>query len=173
MTASPEERRLTGTEAEARLERLRVLEAVLDAAGRLAEAGPVSEIVDRAPAECARALDLDRVVLSRVDDGSLGAEAVHCAEGAGDAAAVLDALRDAPVRLGYPLLEAERPAALGRRAVDDLADRAGLGEAVGGVEHRLEDAQALLGRAHRARGGIGPRPPMRPFAPAFAVISSR
>ena len=86
-------------------ERLRVLEAVLEAADRLADAGPVSEIVDRAPAECCRALGLDRCVLSRIDDGALVAEAVHVA--GGDAAAVLAALREAPVRLGYPLIEAE------------------------------------------------------------------
>jgi LuxR family transcriptional regulator, regulator of acetate metabolism len=86
-------------------ERLRILEGVLDAAERLAEAGPVSEIVDRAPAECARALALDRCVLSRVDDGKLVAEAIHVSDG--DAAATLDALKHAPVRLAYPLLEAE------------------------------------------------------------------
>jgi DNA-binding CsgD family transcriptional regulator len=86
-------------------ERLHVLEAVLDAADRLADAGPVSEIVDRAPAECCRALALERCVLSRIDDGTLVAEAVHVTSG--DAAAVLDALREEPVRLRYPLLEAE------------------------------------------------------------------
>ena len=95
------------SDVEERLERLRVLEAVHAAADRLAEAGPVSEIVDRAPAECCRALGLDRCVLSRVDDGALVAEAVHCADGAGDAAPALAALKQAPVRLGYPLLEAE------------------------------------------------------------------
>jgi LuxR family transcriptional regulator, regulator of acetate metabolism len=35
------------------------------------------------------------------------AEAIHCGEGAGDAAQALTALQEAPVRLGYPLLEAE------------------------------------------------------------------
>jgi len=101
------EHELTAAEVEERLERLRVLEAVHAAADRLSEAGPVSEIVDRAPAEACRALDLDRCVLSRIDDGALVAEAIHCAEGAGDAARTLTALQDKPVRLGYPLLEAE------------------------------------------------------------------
>ncbi|HEX2105919.1 MAG TPA: LuxR C-terminal-related transcriptional regulator [Solirubrobacteraceae bacterium] len=96
---------LTAAEVEERLERLARLEAVHDAADRLAEAGPASEIVDRGPGEAARALDLDRVVLSRVDDGLLAAEAVHLRDG--DAAAVLGVLRDNPVRLGYPLFEAE------------------------------------------------------------------
>jgi DNA-binding CsgD family transcriptional regulator len=96
---------LTAAEVEERLERLAALEAVQEAADRLAEAGPVSEIVDRGPGEAARALGLDRVVLSRVDDGSLVAEAVHVADG--DTAGVLRALREAPVPLGYPLFEAE------------------------------------------------------------------
>jgi DNA-binding CsgD family transcriptional regulator len=86
-------------------ERLRVLEAVLDAADRLADAGPVSEVVDHAPAECSRALGLDRCVLSRIDDGTLVAEALHLSDG--DPAPVLAALREAPVRLTYPLFEAE------------------------------------------------------------------
>jgi len=62
-------------------DRLRVLEAVLDAPHRLADAGPVSEIVDRAPAECARALELDRCVLSRIDDGTLVAEGANLTDG--------------------------------------------------------------------------------------------
>jgi len=103
MSTTPAE--LTAAEVEERLRRLAVLEAVQEAADRLGDAGPVSEIVDRAPAEAARALDLDRVVLSRVDDGALVAEAVHLRED--DAGATLGALRDAPVRLGYPLFEAE------------------------------------------------------------------
>jgi DNA-binding CsgD family transcriptional regulator len=94
-------------DVEERLDRLRALEGVHEAADRLADAGPVSEIVDRAPAECCRALDLDRAVLSRIDDGRLLAEAVHCREGAGDAAALLEQLRAAPVALAYPLVEAE------------------------------------------------------------------
>jgi DNA-binding CsgD family transcriptional regulator len=98
---------LSAAEVDERLERLRVLEAVQGAAERLAEAGPVSEIVDRAPAEACRALGLDRCVLSRIDDGQLVAEAIHCAQAAGDAARTLTALQEASVRLGYPLLEAE------------------------------------------------------------------
>ena len=107
MSATPDEHTLSAADVEERLERLRVLEAVHDAADRLADAGPVSEIVDRAPAEACRALALDRCVLSRIDDGLLVAEAIHCGEGAGDAAQALTALQEAPVRLGYPLVEAE------------------------------------------------------------------
>jgi DNA-binding CsgD family transcriptional regulator len=113
-------------------DRLRVLEAVLDAADRLADAGPVSEIVDHAPAECARALELDRCVLSRIDDGTLVAEAVHLADG--DPAEVLRALKGAPVRLGYPLLEAEM---LRRR-------RATIVEAPGGADAAARHAFASV-----------------------------
>jgi LuxR family transcriptional regulator, regulator of acetate metabolism len=98
---------LSAADVEERLERLRVLEAVQEAAERLADAGPVSEIVDRAPAEACRALGLDRCVLSRIDDGQLVAEAIHCVEPAGDGARTLTALQEGSVRLGYPLVEAE------------------------------------------------------------------
>ena len=146
-------------------ERLRVLEAVLEAADRLADAGPVSEIVDRAPAECCRALGLDRCVLSRIDDGALVAEAVHVADG--DAAAVLAALREAPVRLGYPLIEAEmlrrRRAAIVPAPEDaDAAARHAFAGVMGWGEH-LAAPVVLEGRVigflhgDRAR----PRPPAR------------
>ena len=69
MSANPGEHTLSAAEVDERLERLRVLEAVHDAADRLADAGPVSEIVDRAPAEACRALALHRCLLSRIDDG--------------------------------------------------------------------------------------------------------
>jgi LuxR family transcriptional regulator, regulator of acetate metabolism len=67
---------------------------------RLGDAGPLSEIVERAPAEAAAAVELDRVLLSRVDDGVLQAEALHGAD-------VLPSLQEAPVKLGYPLIEGE------------------------------------------------------------------
>jgi DNA-binding CsgD family transcriptional regulator len=133
MSATPDEHTLSAAEVEERLDRLRVLEAVHAAADRLAEAGPVSEIVDRAPAEACRALALDRCVLSRIDDGGLVAEAIHCADGAGDAAQTLSALQEAPVRLGYPLLEAEMLRR--RRAV--VVDEPGGPEAAG--RHAFSD----------------------------------
>src|SRR3954447_5700921 len=87
--------------------RLRALERVRAAIGRLADAGPVSEIIDRAPAEAAAALELDRVLLSRIDDGWLVAEALHCEGDAKAATQTLARLRDAPVQIGYPLIEGE------------------------------------------------------------------
>jgi DNA-binding CsgD family transcriptional regulator len=87
--------------------RLQTLERVRAAVGRLADAGPVSEIIDRAPGEAAAALALDRVLLSRIDDGWLVAEALHCEGDARAATQTLARLRDAPVQIGYPLVEGE------------------------------------------------------------------
>jgi DNA-binding CsgD family transcriptional regulator len=68
---------------------------------RLAELGPPSEVRSRAPAFAASALDLDRVLLSSIHNGTLIAEAFHPA---GD---VLDQLRETGVALKYPLVEGE------------------------------------------------------------------
>jgi LuxR family transcriptional regulator, regulator of acetate metabolism len=87
--------------------RLAAHERVHAALGRLAELGPVTEIVDRGALEACAAVDLDRVVLSRVADGALLAAAVHWRDDPGMAATTLALLRDGPVRLDYPLLESE------------------------------------------------------------------
>jgi LuxR family transcriptional regulator, regulator of acetate metabolism len=92
---------------EGALARLRVLERVHAATAHLADAGPVSEIIDRAPGEAAAALDLDRVLLSRLEDGWLVAEALHLGDDERGAEQMLVQLRAAPVRLGYPLIEGE------------------------------------------------------------------
>jgi DNA-binding CsgD family transcriptional regulator len=163
-------------------DRLRVLEAVLDAADRLADAGPVSEIVDRAPAECARALELDRCVLSRIDDGTLVAEAVHVADG--DPDAVLSALREAPVRVGYPLLEAEmlrrrRAAIVDAPDGPDAAARHAFAGVMGWGEH-LAAPVVLEGRVIGFLHGDRERPltaadrdGLQRFAAAFADIFER
>jgi DNA-binding CsgD family transcriptional regulator len=83
--------------------RLAVLDRVQAAIGRLADAGPPSAIVERAPAEAAEALGLGRVLLSRIHDAALVAESLH----APDAPGALAALHEESVALGYPLLEAE------------------------------------------------------------------
>jgi DNA-binding CsgD family transcriptional regulator len=87
--------------------RLRVLERVRAALARLADAGPVSEIIERAPAEAAAAIGLDRVLLSRVEDGRLVAEALHWNGDAKSAEQTLARLRAAPVQIAYPLVEGE------------------------------------------------------------------
>jgi DNA-binding CsgD family transcriptional regulator len=87
--------------------RLRLLEGVRAALARLADAGPVSEIIERAPAEAAAAIGLDRVLLSRVEDGWLVAEALHSEGDAKGAEQTLARLRAAPVQIAYPLVEGE------------------------------------------------------------------
>jgi LuxR family transcriptional regulator, regulator of acetate metabolism len=114
---------------EGALARLRVLERVRAATAHLADAGPVSEIIDRAPGEAAAALDLDRVLLSRLDDGWLVAEALHVSDDERGAEATLSQLRAAPVRVGYPLVEGEllrrRRAAIVTSAEGEPATRHG------------------------------------------------
>jgi DNA-binding CsgD family transcriptional regulator len=106
--ADPEVRNLARHLAEeGALARLRVLERVHAAVAHLADAGPVSEIIDRAPGEAAAALDLDRVLLSRLEEGWLVAEALHVSDDERGAEQMLAQLRAAPVRLGYPLVEGE------------------------------------------------------------------
>jgi LuxR family transcriptional regulator, regulator of acetate metabolism len=92
---------------EGSLARLRTFERIRTAIGRLADAGPVSEIVERVPGEAAGAVDLDRVLLSRLEDGWLVAEALHCAGDDRGAEQTLAQLRATPARIGYPLVEAE------------------------------------------------------------------
>jgi DNA-binding CsgD family transcriptional regulator len=92
---------------EGAIARLRALERVHAALARLADAGPVSEIIERAPAEAAAAIELDRVLLSRVDDGLLIAEALHWEGDAKSAEETLARLRDAPIQIAYPLVEGE------------------------------------------------------------------
>jgi DNA-binding CsgD family transcriptional regulator len=80
---------------------LDVLEGVRAAVGRLADAGPPSVLLERAPAEAAEAVGLDRVLLTRIADGELVAESLWV----GGAVAAVGELE--PVMLGYPLVEAE------------------------------------------------------------------
>jgi LuxR family transcriptional regulator, regulator of acetate metabolism len=68
---------------------------------RLAELGPVTEVIEHGVAEAAEAADLDRVLMSRIADGALVAERLHTRSGRHGPA-------DAPSqRLAYPLLECE------------------------------------------------------------------
>jgi DNA-binding CsgD family transcriptional regulator len=112
--------------AEALLEsyraRLAALEGVRVAIGHLAELGPVSEILERGPVEAAAALDLDRVLLSRIDEGALVAEALHAPADPDGAAVTLARLQETPVRIDYPLVEGE---VLRRRRPQLVADADG------------------------------------------------
>lgn len=86
-------------------ERLAVHQRLEHSLDELRELGPVSEILDRAPAAAARVAGLQRVVLSRVENATLIAEAVFLTDG--DPAALLAELKASPVRIEYPLIEGE------------------------------------------------------------------
>ncbi len=92
------------TSGEAAL-RLAAHERVREAVDSLAHLGPASEIVDRCGAAAAVAADLDRVVLSRIADGTLVVEHLHTGDRRHQALG--KQLRDAPLLLSYPLLECE------------------------------------------------------------------
>jgi DNA-binding CsgD family transcriptional regulator len=89
------------------LNRLEAAERLSGALDELRELGPVSEILERAPATAARAAGLDRVVLSRIQDGSLIAESVFIADDASGATTMLAELQALPTRIEYPLVEGE------------------------------------------------------------------
>ncbi|MBA2644963.1 MAG: GAF domain-containing protein, partial [Solirubrobacterales bacterium] len=102
--------------------RLQASERVRAALERLAGLGPVSELLDRGPIEASEAAQLDRTLLSRVNDGWLVAEALHHRGEPTSATATLERLRSAPVRLDYPVIEGEvmrRRHPLIVRATDD------------------------------------------------------
>jgi DNA-binding CsgD family transcriptional regulator len=73
---------------------------------RLADLGLPSEVRSRALVVAAEELVFDRVVLSAVDHGALLVDSVHVAPPA-DSDDLLTLLRDRPVALEYPLIEAE------------------------------------------------------------------
>ncbi len=96
---------------------------MIEVLARLAELGPPSEILDRAPGEAASALGLDRVLLSRIVDGTLVPESLYDATADDGAVALLAALAEEPVKLDYPLVEGEvlrrrRPAVIQRQEAD-------------------------------------------------------
>ena len=74
---------------------------------RLSDLGPPSEVRRGAPSEAARALGLDRVLLTRIEDGALVPEAWHVAGDEAAAAAAMAVLRDRRVAVEYPLVEGE------------------------------------------------------------------
>ena len=93
-------------------------ERVRRAVDVLAQLGPASQIVDRCAPAAAAAADLDRVVLSRIDDGTLVVERVHL--GAGDGYGGGATVEPTPLRLSYPLLECELLRRRQARLVTDI-----------------------------------------------------
>jgi LuxR family transcriptional regulator, regulator of acetate metabolism len=89
------------------LRRVDALERVQEAVRGLGEIGSAAGILDRSADGLGEASDLDRVVVSNVRDGSLFAVSAWCRDDRDRAEADLAALRASPVRLDYPLVEAE------------------------------------------------------------------
>ena len=89
------------------VQRLEALERVRDALGRLRELGPVSEILRRGPAELSASAGLDRVVLSRIKESRLLGVHAHFRDDPAGAEAAVEALREQPLALEYPVVEAE------------------------------------------------------------------
>ena len=104
---------------------------------RLSELGPPSEIRKQSPALASSNLDLDRVLLSSVQNGMLSAVALHLSDG--DAAAPLERLHDSPVALEYPLAEGEltrrRRPALIRVVPENVGRRFAFAEVLGWREY--------------------------------------
>jgi DNA-binding CsgD family transcriptional regulator len=171
--------------------RLAAMEGVLTAIGRLADLGPVSEILDRGPGEAAAALDLDRVLLSRIEDGSLVPEALHAPADPDGAAVTLARLAATPVPIDYPLIEGE----LVRRRRPALVDPAAAGGA-GPTRHAYADVLGwtgyvaapivletrVIGFFHADRDETDPARPalddiardgLGAFATAFALVFER
>jgi DNA-binding CsgD family transcriptional regulator len=87
--------------------RLETLERVHAALARLRELGPLAEVLAQAPAELAESAALDRVLVTRVESSELQPVSAWFRGDPGAAAGALDALGERPLRLEYPLIEAE------------------------------------------------------------------
>jgi DNA-binding CsgD family transcriptional regulator len=89
------------------VQRLEALDRVRAALGRLRELGPVSEILRHSAAELSDSARLDRVLVSRVKDALLLPVHAHFRDDPDGAQAAVEALREAPLALEYPVAETE------------------------------------------------------------------
>src|SRR6185437_6860007 len=87
--------------------RVDALERVQEGVRGLGEIGSAAGILDRSADGLGESSDFDRVVVSSIRDGALHVESTWCRDDRGRAEAELAALRSSPVRLDYPLVEAE------------------------------------------------------------------
>jgi DNA-binding CsgD family transcriptional regulator len=113
--------------------RLDALDRVQEGVRGLGEIGSAAGILDRSADALGDSSDFDRVVVSSIRDGALHVESVWCRDDRDAADAALTALRAAPMRLDYPLVEAELAA---RQGVAEVA----LPEAEGRIDRRWADA---------------------------------
>jgi DNA-binding CsgD family transcriptional regulator len=101
-------------------ERLEALERVSAGLGRLRELGPIGELLRLAPAELSDSCRLDRVLLSRIKDSELVPCHAFFKDDPDGAEQTVQELRERPLALAYPLIEAE----LMRRRRATIVERA-------------------------------------------------
>jgi LuxR family transcriptional regulator, regulator of acetate metabolism len=89
------------------VQRLEVLERVRAGMARLRELGPVSEILRHAPAQLSDSSGLDRVLLSQVKESQLVPSHAFFRDDPDGAEAAVEALRNQPLALEYPVIETE------------------------------------------------------------------
>ncbi len=98
--------------------RVDALEQVQEGVRGLGEVGSAAGILDRSADGLGESSDFDRVIVSSVREGALHVESAWCGDGSGDAEALLAALHAHPMRLDYPLVEAELAAQQGSAVVE-------------------------------------------------------
>jgi DNA-binding CsgD family transcriptional regulator len=87
--------------------RVDALERVQEGVRRLGEIGSAAGILERAADGLGESSDFDRVVVSSIVDGALQVESAWVRGDRGAAESALAALRSHPMKLDYPLVEAE------------------------------------------------------------------
>jgi DNA-binding CsgD family transcriptional regulator len=87
--------------------RVDAFERVQEGVRRLGDIGSAAGILDRAADGLGESSDFDRVVVSSIRDGQLHVESAWVRGDRGAAEAALAALRSRPMKLDYPLVEAE------------------------------------------------------------------
>lgn len=156
---------------------------MIEVLARLADLGPPSEILERAPAEAAAALALDRVLLSRIEEGMLVPESLHAGNGAAE---TLAALGEQTVKIDYPLVEGEvlrrrRPQVV-RRQEEDPPGRQAWAEAMGWREYVVAPVTLdgrVIGFLHGDRAATGAAltdddaAALGTFALCFALVFER
>ncbi|HEY1594844.1 MAG TPA: LuxR C-terminal-related transcriptional regulator [Thermoleophilaceae bacterium] len=93
------------------------LERVQEGVRGLGEVGSAAGILDRSADGLGESSDFDRVLVSSIRDGALHVESTWCRDDRGGAEALLAGLRDSPMRLDYPLVEAELASSQGSAVV--------------------------------------------------------
>jgi DNA-binding CsgD family transcriptional regulator len=88
-------------------QRVDALARVRDAVRQISDLGSPAAVLDRAAEELGAHSRLDRVLISQVRDGLLLPHALWNRDGELGSDAALERLRRSPVRLDYPLIEAE------------------------------------------------------------------